>query len=114
MDIKEQILVALGLNKDEEVKLAWQGKSEDGTILSDRLHTLRSFIDGSLAETLPPHERPYQSSYLYADDECVLSYLDQYVIGQDYAKTVLSVAVCNHYKRIIQPPIEFDLDLNIG
>jgi ATP-dependent Clp protease ATP-binding subunit ClpX len=26
--------------------------------------------------------------------------LDEYVIGQDYAKTVLSVAVYNHYKRI--------------
>lgn len=28
------------------------------------------------------------------------AYLDQYVIGQDRAKTVLSVAVANHYKRI--------------
>ena len=27
--------------------------------------------------------------------------LDQYVIGQDDAKTVLSVAVYNHYKRIL-------------
>jgi ATP-dependent Clp protease ATP-binding subunit ClpX len=27
-------------------------------------------------------------------------YLDQYVIGQDYAKKVLSVAVYNHYKRL--------------
>ena len=48
--------------------------------LSMRLSKLRSFIDGSLAETLPPHERPYQSSYMYADDEGVLRYLDQYVI----------------------------------
>ena len=29
MDIKEKILIALGLNK-EEVKLGWQSKSEDG------------------------------------------------------------------------------------
>lgn len=29
-------------------------------------------------------------------------YLDEYVIGQDYAKKVLSVAVYNHYKRILQ------------
>ena len=29
-------------------------------------------------------------------------YLDSYVIGQDYAKKVLSVAVYNHYKRITQ------------
>ena len=32
MDIKEQILVALGLNKETEVSLEWQAKSEDGTI----------------------------------------------------------------------------------
>ena len=27
-------------------------------------------------------------------------YLDQYVVGQDYAKKVLSVAVYNHYKQL--------------
>lgn len=36
----------------------------------------------------------------------ILSILDEYVIGQDYAKQVLSVAVYNHYKRI-----EADIDL---
>lgn len=30
----------------------------------------------------------------------IKTFLDQYVIGQDYAKKVLSVAVHNHYKRI--------------
>ena len=30
----------------------------------------------------------------------IYDYLDHYVIGQDYAKKVLSVAVYNHYKRI--------------
>ena len=29
---------------------------------------------------------------------------------QDHAKTVMSVAVANHYKRIVQPPIDFELD----
>lgn len=32
--------------------------------------------------------------------------LDEYVIGQDEAKKVLSVAVYNHYKRILQAPTE--------
>lgn len=32
----------------------------------------------------------------------IKQYLDQYVIGQDQAKRVLSVAVYNHYKRIAQ------------
>jgi ATP-dependent Clp protease ATP-binding subunit ClpX len=40
----------------------------------------------------------------------IKEYLDQYVIGQDHAKTVLSVAVANHYKRITMPPENFDLD----
>ena len=31
-------------------------------------------------------------------------FLDQYVIGQEHAKKVLSVAVYNHYKRILSPP----------
>jgi ATP-dependent Clp protease ATP-binding subunit ClpX len=35
------------------------------------------------------------------------AYLDEYVIGQDYAKKVLSVAVHNHYKRI-DAPVEDD------
>lgn len=32
----------------------------------------------------------------------IKAYLDQYVIGQDQAKKVLSVAVYNHYKRVIE------------
>lgn len=33
----------------------------------------------------------------------IKSFLDQYVIGQDDAKRYLSVAVYNHYKRLLQP-----------
>lgn len=38
----------------------------------------------------------------------IKSYLDQYVIGQDDAKKVLSVAVYNHYKRIRQKKTKGD------
>ncbi|MBK8231796.1 MAG: ATP-dependent Clp protease ATP-binding subunit ClpX [Candidatus Eisenbacteria bacterium] len=41
--------------------------------------------------------------------------LDDYVIGQDHAKKVLSVAVYNHYKRIQQPAsIHSDVELEKG
>lgn len=40
----------------------------------------------------------------------IKEHLDQYVVGQDHAKTVLSVAVANHYKRITRPPENFELD----
>jgi hypothetical protein len=48
MDIKEKILVALGLNKDEEIKLAWQGKSDDGTIFVSTAEELESGVDISV------------------------------------------------------------------
>tara|TARA_R110000824_G_scaffold383065_2_gene576439 strand:- start:2258 stop:2929 length:672 start_codon:yes stop_codon:yes gene_type:complete len=48
MDLKEQILVALGLNKDEEVKLAWQAKSEDGTIFVSTAEELEAGSDISV------------------------------------------------------------------
>ena len=38
----------------------------------------------------------------------IKAYLDQYVIGQDHAKRILSVAVHNHYKRINAPPVAGD------
>ena len=41
----------------------------------------------------------------------IKSYLDQYVIGQDYAKKVLSVAVYNHYKRIINKDIDDSVEI---
>lgn len=42
----------------------------------------------------------------------VKKYLDDLVVGQDNAKMVLSVAICNHYKRINHPPK--DLTINKG
>ena len=48
MDIKEQILVALGLNTDDSVKLAWQAKSEDGTIFVSTAEELEAGVDISV------------------------------------------------------------------
>jgi ATP-dependent Clp protease ATP-binding subunit ClpX len=42
----------------------------------------------------------------------IKAYIDQYVIGQEEAKKVLSVAVYNHYKRINQPEKD-DQDVEI-
>ncbi len=35
--------------------------------------------------------------------KAIKNFLDQYVIGQDYTKKVMAVAVYNHYKRLLQP-----------
>src|SRR5579859_1093227 len=40
----------------------------------------------------------------------IKEFLDQYVIGQEYAKMTVSVAVYNHYKRLANPIID-DVEL---
>jgi ATP-dependent Clp protease ATP-binding subunit ClpX len=42
------------------------------------------------------------------DPHDIKNYLDQYLIGQDQAKRVLSVAIANHYKRISQTDNNID------
>lgn len=58
-------------------------------IVSDEMHKEEQNAQGSgsFAENLPTPSK-------------IKEFLDQYVIGQDYAKKVLSVAVYNHYKRL--------------
>lgn len=41
----------------------------------------------------------------------IKNFLDQYVIGQDDAKRYLSVAVYNHYKRLMQPSDDNDVEI---
>ncbi|MBQ4067640.1 MAG: ATP-dependent Clp protease ATP-binding subunit ClpX [Lachnospiraceae bacterium] len=41
----------------------------------------------------------------------IKEFLDQYVVGQDEAKKVLSVAVYNHYKRVTSNKKDFDVDI---
>tara|TARA_R110000796_G_scaffold248175_1_gene374702 strand:+ start:932 stop:1585 length:654 start_codon:yes stop_codon:yes gene_type:complete len=48
MDIKEQILVALGLDKEVEVSMEWQAKTEDGTILTSTADELVAGVDVSV------------------------------------------------------------------
>ena len=45
MDLKTQILVALGLDKEETIKLEWQSKSEDGTIFVSTAEELEAGVD---------------------------------------------------------------------
>lgn len=58
-------------------------------IVADEMHKEeeKGEVCGSFSENLPTPSK-------------IREFLDQYVIGQDYAKKVLSVAVYNHYKRL--------------
>lgn len=41
----------------------------------------------------------------------IKAFLDEFVIGQTEAKKVLSVAVYNHYKRILNPKVEAEIEI---
>ncbi len=41
----------------------------------------------------------------------IKTFLDQYVIGQDFTKKILSVAVYNHYKRLQQPDTDDNVEI---
>jgi ATP-dependent Clp protease ATP-binding subunit ClpX len=54
-----------------------------------------------------------ESSLVLQKPKEIKAYIDQFVIGQDEAKKVLSVAVYNHYKRLLQPAATHDDDIEI-
>lgn len=41
----------------------------------------------------------------------IKKFLDEYVIGQEFTKKVMSVAVYNHYKRLLQPITDDDIEI---
>ena len=41
----------------------------------------------------------------------IKAFLDDYIIGQEQTKKVMSVAVYNHYKRLLQPASEDDIEI---
>ncbi|WP_142784996.1 ATP-dependent Clp protease ATP-binding subunit ClpX [Changchengzhania lutea] len=41
----------------------------------------------------------------------IKKFLDEYIIGQDMTKKVMSVAVYNHYKRLLQPVTKDDIEI---
>jgi ATP-dependent Clp protease ATP-binding subunit ClpX len=54
----------------------------------------------------PTEEEVAEGHY---DPMAIKAHLDNYVIGQDRAKVILSVAIANHYKRINKPPQDLEI-----
>jgi ATP-dependent Clp protease ATP-binding subunit ClpX len=67
---------------------------EGTAICNDCVDLCTSLLKDDPEDAATTHEE----SSLYPDD--IKKFLDQYVIGQEHAKKILSVAVANHYKRI--------------
>ena len=99
-----------GRNNDEKIRCSFCGKSQDqvrkliagpnGAYICDECVDICSeIIEEELDENDVPEETEAQEINLIKPEE-MKAFLDDYVIGQEQAKKVLSVAVYNHYKRI--------------
>jgi len=71
--------------------------SDNVAICSDCIELCNNLMIDEDFKKPEPHDVSY-------DPESIKEFLDQHVIGQDSAKSVLSVAIANHYKRINKPP----------
>ena len=88
-----------GNHKDKVTKLI---VSENVAICSDCIELCNQLVIDEIA----PGETKQN---LINDPHLIKQYLDEHVIGQDSAKTVLSVAIANHYKRITHPPKDLEI-----
>lgn len=96
--------------KNEIPKCSFCGKTRDqvnrliagpdGTFICDGCVEICAGIVEEELYTAPEEEKKTEDINLLKPKE-IKDFLDDYVIGQDEAKKVLSVAVYNHYKRVL-------------
>jgi ATP-dependent Clp protease ATP-binding subunit ClpX len=89
-------------HKDKVKKLI---VGDDVAICSDCIELCTNLIEDENSVT-EPQTKEEEIKY---DPSSIKEYLDVHVVGQDSAKTVLSVAIANHYKRITYPPKDLDI-----
>ncbi len=110
-----------GRNIEDKIRCSFCGKSQEqvrkmiagpnGAYICDEcIDVCTEIIEEEFEdEENGKQERLAEEIHLYKPEE-LKAFLDEYVIGQDEAKKVLSVAVYNHYKRIMAP-VDLDVEL---
>ena len=107
-----------GRNNPNDIRCSFCGKNQNmvrkllagpnGAYICDEcVQICAEIIDEEFEQMLDEEE--YDDINLLKPEE-LKSFLDDYVIGQESAKKVLSVAVYNHYKRITS---EFEADVEL-
>ncbi len=91
-----------GEHKDKRKKLIVSGD----VAICDHCSTLCHDL---IVRDVKPEEKDKEPNLKQVDAIQIKNYLDDYIVGQEQAKIVLSVAIANHYKRIINPPADFEI-----
>ncbi len=108
------------INQDE-IRCSFCGKTQDqvgkliagpnGAFICDEcIEICNEILDEEILEAEGGASAASDLEINLLTPEEINAFLDDYVIGQDEAKKVLSVAVYNHYKRILAEPAE-DVEL---
>ncbi len=105
------------MKRDKGYKCSFCGRSKEETMI------LIAGLEGHICESCVAQAQQIIDEELYQQDQKfqfgmsksikpreIFKFLNQYVIGQDDAKKVLSVAVYNHYKRLNQK-VEDDVEI---
>ena len=106
---------------DDKIRCSFCGKTQNqvrkliagpnGAFICDECVDICQEIIVEELEDFGPQEDSDSIEINLQKPEDMKAFLDEYVIGQDEAKKVLSVAVYNHYKRIMANPDDIDVEL---
>ena len=106
------------MSDKKEIKCSFcgRGKSEvnvliagvTGHICDNCITQAQSIIKEEIAQKA---QKQLESNLVLQKPFEIKSYMDNYVIGQDQAKKVLSVAVYNHYKRLLQKADDDEVEI---
>lgn len=106
------------MSDKKEIKCSFcgRGKSEvnvliagvTGHICDNCITQAQSIIKEEIAQKA---QKQLESNLVLQKPSEIKNYVDNYVIGQDQAKKVLSVAVYNHYKRLLQKADDDEVEI---
>ena len=96
---------------EEKVRCSFCGKTQDQVrkliagssnvfICDECIELCSEILEEEFADLLEEEESPLFNDINLMKPKEIKAFLDEYVIGQDEAKKILSVAVYNHYKRV--------------
>ncbi len=103
------------MNQDDRIRCSFCGKTQDqvnkliagpnGAYICDEcIEICNEIIEEEMIRGVSSDREGVDLDINLLKPEEINAILDEYVIGQDEAKKVLSVAVYNHYKRILAEP----------
>ncbi len=108
----------MGKNEELECSFCKRKKEETNLLIAGvDAHICDKCIEQAhgivLEEIIAEQKDKVSSEFLVKKPTEIKTFLDQYIIGQDQAKKVMSVAVYNHYKRLLHEPKSKDEEVEI-